>query len=89
VLLASVCINQPTIPTHLLQHLCPFPLAPLIITIIITQEEKKKKQHHCPNCRKPLTLGLAVASSCLAVFIDLLCTSSVAENFAAMTVVVV
>lgn len=37
-----VCINQPTIPTHLLQLLYPFPLALLIITTIITQEKKRR-----------------------------------------------
>jgi hypothetical protein len=42
VLLACVCINQPTIPTHLLQLLYPFPLALLIITTIITQEKKRR-----------------------------------------------
>jgi len=45
----------------LLQLLNPFPLAPHHHHHRHHSREKKKKQHHCPKCRKPLALGLAVA----------------------------
>jgi hypothetical protein len=80
----------------LLQLLYPFPLAPHHHHHHHHSREKNKKQYHCPNCRKPLALGLAVAeldflrrAAVLQSLLFCLCASSVAEKFAAMTVVVV
>lgn len=61
-LLACVCVHQST------HHTYTFASTPVSIPSCTSHHqhhhhsrEKKKKQHHCPNCRKPLALGLAVA----------------------------